>query len=338
MKGIECMKVSVCVCAYNAEQTIARTIESVLKQTYSNFEIIVINDGSSDATQQIVERYQQEASGKITLKSIPNGGLANARNEALALCTGDLYINLDADDYLEPDTFEKAVAVIEGHPRVDVCFYGYKEFDENGVFFASYSDAMHYLARPVTGVEAFSLRLKRYLWICQGNALYRMSLIRENEITNHPGKNQGEDMYFICRCLLAAREVFCFQGDNFCCMSRSESMNHEKFNPSFFSCIQLLAQLEQDVHHAYPERLDEILPMIRSERVVQSLAITKRMARALSRCDFAKEAKVLKDILSPYDAGVARNLPDKQKKIEYRICSASFTAYYYVTRLYDRIY
>lgn len=329
------MKVSVCVCAYNAEQTISRTIESLLAQTYSNFEIVVINDGSTDETRAIVERYQQKADGRIVLKSIPNGGLANARNEALRLCTGDFYINLDADDYLEPDTFEKAIAVMQADPETDICFYGYKDFDEDGVLLSSYADEMHYPDEPLTGFEAFVLRLRRYIWICQGNAVYRMSLIRENGITNHPGKNQGEDMYFISRCLLAARKVSCFRGDNFCCMTRKNSMNHETYNPSFLQNLDLLAQLEQDVRRDYPDQFSEILPYVHSERIVQSLAIAKRMARSFSLRVYKREVQILKQVLKPHDAGMAKVLPDKQKQFEYRLCSASFIAYYGMTRLYD---
>ena len=174
------MKISVSICAYNAEQTISRTIESVLGQTYPNYEIVVINDGSTDGTLEILEKYQTDNPERIKIKTIPNGGLANARNHGLALCCGDLYINLDADDYLEKDTFEKAVDVLSQDPEIDVCFYGYKSFDENGKFFDYYSETKHYLEHPATGLEAFEMRLRRYIWICQGNAIYRLSLIRDH--------------------------------------------------------------------------------------------------------------------------------------------------------------
>lgn len=332
------MKISVCVCAYNAEKTLARTLDSVFAQSYPDYEIVLINDGSTDQTLPIAERYRSEHPESLFIKSIPNGGLANARNEALALCTGELYINLDADDYLEPDTFEKAVAVLNSDPLIDVCFYGYKEFDESGSFFGSYSSAMHYIDRPVTGLQAYQLRLKRYLWICQGNAVYRMSLIRENGIRNHSGKNQGEDMYFISRCLLAANKVFCFQGDNFCCMTRSDSMNHASYNPSFFQTLELMDLLEQDVRCDHADKLDEILPYLYAERIVQTLAIIKRMARVFPLRKYRAMAKALQKRLKPYDAAAAVLLPDKTKRVEYRLCSASLAAYYGMTRLHDRVH
>ena len=89
------MKVSVIICVYNAESTIARTIESILNQTYQNLEIIIINDGSVDGTQQIVEQYIVKYPKNIVMKSIPNGGLANARNHGLTLCSGETLANTE---------------------------------------------------------------------------------------------------------------------------------------------------------------------------------------------------------------------------------------------------
>ena len=329
------MKISVSICAYNAEQTISRTIESVLGQTYPNYEIVVINDGSTDGTLEILEKYQTDNPERIKIKTIPNGGLANARNHGLALCCGDLYINLDADDYLEKDTFEKAVDVLSQDPEIDVCFYGYKSFDENGKFFDYYSETKHYLEHPATGLEAFEMRLRRYIWICQGNAIYRLSLIRDHGICNHPGKNQGEDMYFISRCLLAARKVGCFQGDNFCCMARNDSMNRSKFNPSFFQTLELLERLEEDVRRDYPEKLEDIIPYIRAERITQTLAIIKRMARFYSLKEFLLAAEPLKENLERIDSNRMENMLGRMKTMEHSICLRSLTAYYFLARVYD---
>ncbi len=329
------MKVSVIICVYNAESTIARTIESILNQTYQNLEIIIINDGSVDGTQQIVEQYIVKYPKNIVMKSIPNGGLANARNHGLTLCSGELYINLDADDYLEPDTFEKAIAVLECDSQIDICFYGYKSFDENGKFFDSYLKTKQYPAYFVTGVKAFQLRMRRHIWICQGNAIYRTELIRKNGIINHPGMNQGEDMYFISRCLLAAKKVAYFQGDNFCCMVRDDSMNHAQFNTSFFQALELLKLLEIDVRRDYPEQLDEILPYIWTERIIQDLAIIKRMARCFTFREYLKQIKAITKELEDNDKMVVWQQLNWLKKMEVSIFRHSRAGYYYLVKAYD---
>ncbi len=331
------MKISVSISAYNAQETIARTIKSVLAQTYKNFEIIIVNDGSTDKTLEIAEKYRVENPDKISIKSIENGGLANARNTAFPLCTGDLYINLDSDDYLENDTFEKAVSVFNTDSEIDVCFYGYKSFDKDGNYFDYYLETKQYPDGIISGIEAFQNRIKRKIWICQGNAVYRMSMIRENGIENHKGKNQGEDMYFISRCLLASRKVAHFEGDNFCCMARTNSMNREKFNNSFFQTVELLDLLIENVKHDYPDKLDDILPYLYAEKSTQTLAIIKRMASALKYGEYKRRTADLQRNLKLLDKSAVAPIISKQKCLEFNICRFSRGVFFFMTKLYYRM-
>lgn len=329
------MKISVAICAYNAERTLARTIESVIKQTYTDYEVVIVNDGSTDQTLTIAKQYQKENPSIIRIKSIPNGGLANARNHAMNLCTGDLYINLDADDYLERDTFERAVSIFENDCNIDACFYGYKFFDENGMFFESYLETMSYPQSEISGLEAFQLRSCRHIGICQGNIIYRFSMIRENNITNFPGMDQGEDIYFIDRCLLASRKVGFFTADNFCCMVRNDSMNHSKFNSSFLQVLNIVDKLEEVVSQNYASKLDQILPYIQIERCFQALTVIKRMARYFDINNYCKEVKGSLGILKTVDRKSIWKYLNLQKKIEFCLSRVSIRGYYYITRFYD---
>lgn len=85
---------SVLIAVYNGESFIARAIESVLAQTYPAHEIIVINDGSKDNTEEVLKGFGQ----RIRFRTIPNGGVANARNQGISMATGDWIAFLDADD------------------------------------------------------------------------------------------------------------------------------------------------------------------------------------------------------------------------------------------------
>ena len=98
----ECPLVSVIIPAYNYEEFIAYAIESAIGQSYSNIEVIVVDDGSTDETADEVRKFG--SSVRYFLKE--NGGLANARNFGIKKSKGDLLIFLDADDELEPDTIE----------------------------------------------------------------------------------------------------------------------------------------------------------------------------------------------------------------------------------------
>ncbi len=92
--------ISVIVCSYNEERTIRKCIEGVLGQTYKNYELIVVNDGSNDRTPEIASEYE------IQLITIPNGGLSNARNLGLSAARGDIVAYIDGDAYPDPHWLE----------------------------------------------------------------------------------------------------------------------------------------------------------------------------------------------------------------------------------------
>lgn len=100
--------VSVIIPAYNAERFIARTLQSVLSQTYKNLEVIVVDDGSSDLTAEIVKSIAQTDHRVIFLQQ-PNSGVAAARNLAIASSSGDFVALIDADDIWYPQNIEKQV-------------------------------------------------------------------------------------------------------------------------------------------------------------------------------------------------------------------------------------
>ena len=104
------LKISVIIPAYNAEKTIRETIESVLKQTFSNFKIVIINDGSSDRTLDII---QQIVDPRIQCFSYKNGGNSLARNRGISHATGEFISFLDADDLWTPDKLELQLAALQ---------------------------------------------------------------------------------------------------------------------------------------------------------------------------------------------------------------------------------
>ncbi len=106
--------VSILMPAYNAENWIYDSIQSVLAQSWKNLELIVVNDGSIDATLSIAQSFE---SSKIKVLSQPNRGAAAARNVALQLAQGDFIQYLDADDLLAPDKLKQQILRLEPDDR-----------------------------------------------------------------------------------------------------------------------------------------------------------------------------------------------------------------------------
>lgn len=106
--------ISVIIPAYNAATYIERTLHTVLTQTYRQIEIIVVNDGSSDETEAIV-LHMAKADARLRVISIPNGGVARARNHGIALSRGGFVAFIDADDLWRADKLEKQLDQLNRH-------------------------------------------------------------------------------------------------------------------------------------------------------------------------------------------------------------------------------
>ncbi len=111
--------VSIITPAYNAEKMIGETIESVQSQTYDNWEMIVVDDGSQDGTTAVIEQISRQ-DGRIKLIRQQNAGVASARNRAIESASGELIAFLDADDLWKPEKLAKQVAVFQKDRRKEI--------------------------------------------------------------------------------------------------------------------------------------------------------------------------------------------------------------------------
>ncbi len=119
-------RVSVIIPAYNAERFLAQAIESVFGQTYRDYEILVVDDGSKDATPAVIESF----AGRIRSIRQANAGVSAARNAGFALATGEFVAFLDADDLWEPVKLERQIAALDQRPDAGLCFTGFFRIDE----------------------------------------------------------------------------------------------------------------------------------------------------------------------------------------------------------------
>jgi glycosyltransferase involved in cell wall biosynthesis len=127
-------QISVIIPVYNAEQTIKETIESVLSQTLSQFEIIVINDGSQDKTLEVVSRILDP---RLKVLSYPNAGVSVSRNRGISQAAGDYVSFLDADDLWTPDKLETQLKALQANPQAAVAYSWTDWIDESGQFLRS---------------------------------------------------------------------------------------------------------------------------------------------------------------------------------------------------------
>ena len=107
--------ISVILPVYNAEKFIASSIQSILQQTYKNFELIIINDGSTDASNEIITSFKDE---RIKYYRQENMGMAKTLNKGIAFAKGTLIARQDADDFSYPDRLERQVDFLKKNPSI----------------------------------------------------------------------------------------------------------------------------------------------------------------------------------------------------------------------------
>lgn len=122
--------ISIIIPVYNTQTTIARLLDSIIFQTYNDWEAICVNDGSTDKSLTILDEY---ASKDVRIKVLDktNGGVSSARNVGLNIASGEWITFADADDWLEPNTFEKYIQAAEKY-NADVVRAGYIRHYDNG--------------------------------------------------------------------------------------------------------------------------------------------------------------------------------------------------------------
>ncbi len=123
--------ISVIIPAYNAEHTITQTINSVQNQTFIDWELIIINDGSTDGTHQLVN---QISDSRIKIFSYPNGGLSIARNRGINHATGEFIAFLDADDLWTEDKLELQLEALQKNPETGVAYSWTYFMEEKGEY------------------------------------------------------------------------------------------------------------------------------------------------------------------------------------------------------------
>ncbi len=116
---------------YNVEKYLARCLESLLNQSFTDFEIIVVNDGSPDNSQRIIDDYAARYPDKIKAFIKENGGLSDARNYGIERASGEYLLFVDSDDYIDLKALENLIPAVEnGHP--DVIGFGVTVVTETG--------------------------------------------------------------------------------------------------------------------------------------------------------------------------------------------------------------
>lgn len=188
-------KISVIIPVYNVEDYIDECLKSVVTQTLDNFEVLVINDGSLDQSQKIIDKYVTEYSFVHSFQK-KNGGLSSARNYGIKKAKSDYVYFLDGDDFIAPDLLQKCYEVLK-RENSDIVYFDFYEY-----YNAEKTRVMKGIKNPsVAGKERYMISPPA-AW----NKVFRTSLFLDHDIT-FPEGLWYEDLATIPRLLYFASKV-----------------------------------------------------------------------------------------------------------------------------------
>lgn len=223
------MKFSIIIPVYNAEQHIVRCIDSIIRQEYSDFEVILVDDGSSDKSFAICEQYAKNDDRFHTILK-QNGGPGSARNEGLKHATGDYICFMDADDEATPhwlSNYFQVLSVVDS----DIIFQNYINEDREGrQIFKNYHLNELSETTAINTTSAYNDCFKDN-WVLQTatwSKCYKASIIKYNNITFIENIKVFEDFMFYVHVLNVASVITLAKGAGYIYHYNSSSLSRTK--------------------------------------------------------------------------------------------------------------
>lgn len=253
------MKISVIIPIYNVGFYLQECVNSVIKQTYKNLEIILVDDGSTDECPSICDTYAKQYSNvKVVHKQ--NGGLSDARNVGILNSTGDYLLFLDADDFWKDSTAVQSLVDRINLTHADLLNYSYIKYYEDLKKYINYFEDMEPLPLEFNKLESIQYLLDNNLYIASAcNKLIKKSLFEDGNLYFVKGI-YSEDIDWCLRLLIKAESIDFICENFYCYRQRSGSITHtindkkcHDLTNNILKCFSMVNKSEslQDVLYKY---------------------------------------------------------------------------------------
>ncbi|MBP3427309.1 MAG: glycosyltransferase family 2 protein [Clostridia bacterium] len=293
-------KVSVIVPVYQVEAYLPKCIDSILAQTFTDFELILVNDGTKDGCPAIMEAYARKDT-RIRQVHKENGGLSSARNAGLDVAKGEYIVFIDSDDYAEPQLLEDAVAAVE-RTGAEQVLWNYRYVDANGEHEA-------YLSFPDEVIDLDQLGLDNYFyqyWMPYKHGqeawskLYRRSIIEEHGLRFAPNKEIfAEDTLFSAMYLMHTRRIAALSRPYINYLQRGDSLMGMKKPQLARRLMNLSVQLYEYAHACEKGKtLFCVLPVLCYDKLIcKGIRFDPAEKDVLAAMDEMREQPVMRRIL-----------------------------------------
>ena len=212
-------KISIVIPAYNAGMVLKKCIESLILQSYSNIEILIIDDGSKDNTLHIANTFANSDS-RIKVFTKKNSGVSDTRNLGLEKVTGDYISFIDADDYVEKDFFDN---FLKSKKNMDLYSSGYKKKNGNLINDLEIPTTEYVSRREMTNSILKDAAVYSFPW----NKLYKTDIIKKNNIRFRTNIHYGEDLVFLFDFLKYANSFIKVKGAEYIYVQHGTSVSNK---------------------------------------------------------------------------------------------------------------
>lgn len=262
-------KISIIVPVYNAEKYLDHCMKSLCSQSFSNIEILLVDDGSTDGSGGLCDRYAEETE-RVRVFHMENSGVSAARNKGIEEATGDYLSFVDADDWIMPDMLEHLVKLLE-NTGYDVAGCGFREVSDHGGSQEEQTELLagrEFIEKGILSSDT-SCCNKLFRWNSEEKRYFDTSL------------SIGEDMLFLLR-LAEDRKRYCrssYQG--YCYRMNETSAMKQEFKESYMDQIGCWQEAKRQIAETEPELTDRVTSvlMISIMLVAGKLALLPRRKR-----------------------------------------------------------
>ena len=241
------IKISVILPVFNVEKYLNKCIDSILNQTFKYFELIIINDGSTDNSGTICNNYFKSDS-RIKVINQENLGLSVARNKGIDLAKGKYITFIDSDDYIDSKYFEILYTIIEKN-NADIVMCNKIDFKENES--KEELNIKNYNEKIISKEEAYKeMLIGKKIYIYAWAKLYKTSILRKNKFS--VGKIY-EDLYIINDLIEAAKKIVMTNYNGYYYLKRKNSITNEKFKFQHLDLLEASKKFTNFTLKNYPK-------------------------------------------------------------------------------------
>lgn len=335
------VKISMIIPVYNIRDYIAKCLDSVCRQRYADIEILIVDDCSTDGSGDICDRYAREDKRIKVIRHTRNMGLSAARNTGMENATGNFYMFVDGDDWIDSELCQNAAAILKANQaKADTVHWGYRCVNEEGEQKENVKPIMYpqNIIVPPQIFDDFMSTLVVSLkdlnnWFASGKSYYEAihsrkqmatvwryllsaEVIRKNGLQFSLHAGRGEDIVFMLSYLQLCKGIINLDTENaYFYQQREGSLITDQNNIS--KKIELIEAMEETVRFAPDNRKEELRDKWRGQRILVVMNTARRLAKVSSFIagyrDYAKVAK------HPISQDAVKRLRIKNIPFKYKI-------------------